>query len=201
MRLFPVCALLFCLGLAAVRADEPPLPKPETQDDATPSPSASVPPPPPTQLIPDDVLPLRDRSAAPAPGTPAFPTIPQLDEGFKANPLSAAAEDYRRRLEWRKLQNKLVNDGEVKAAFASAQGARTDLEKRKLLRRYYELYYGKMIAMAAAPDLKAYLNNRKTEQLNTLPQPRVRPTPTPSATPTPPPAAAPTVPAAPAATL
>ena len=49
----------------------------------------------------------------------------------------------------------MVVDPQVEKALAAAEAARTDLEKRKLLRQYYELYYAKMIGLASKPDLKA----------------------------------------------
>ncbi|MFN2509066.1 MAG: hypothetical protein ABR589_09880 [Chthoniobacterales bacterium] len=75
----------------------------------------------------------------------------------------------------------MQNNAEVKAALATANSARTDLEKRKLLRVYYEMLYAKMTALAA-PEMKTYLNDKKNEALNALPQPRVRPDASPSPT-------------------
>ena len=151
-------------GLIAARAQEPPLPAPDTRE--TPAPPVPVPPVP--QLIPDEILPA-------APPRPSAPSLPQLDEVFKDNPISAAAAEQRARIEWRKLRNLMANDPSVKAAHAKAEAARTDLEKRQLLRRYYEILFGKMMARASTPEMRKYLNDRKNEHLNTLPQPRVRP--------------------------
>ncbi|MFL6594947.1 MAG: hypothetical protein ACJ8HQ_05840 [Chthoniobacterales bacterium] len=143
---------------------------PSTADPA----ATPLPEPPPPQLIPDEILPAATPAAS-------APNLQQLDEAFKDNPITTAAADYRLRIEWRKLRNLVVNDAEVKAALATAEAAKTDLQKRKLLRRYYELIYAKMLARAATPEMKAYLAARKTEHLNMLPQPRVRPEPTPIA--------------------
>ena len=180
-------AFAWSAGEHHLRAQDTPLPKPATQDPAplepTPTPVITpAAPPAAPDLIPADILPPPD-PAAPAP-LPDIPTIEQLDEGLKPPPLSPAAEGYRLHVEWRKLRNQVQNDPAVKAAFARAEAARTDLEKRRLLARYHELFYRKMIA-AAPPDMKAYLNDRKKEQLASLPQPRVRPetappTPTPA---------------------
>ena len=182
-------AFAWSAGQSHVRAQEAPLPKPATQQPAplepTPTPSAEITPASPPSapdLIPADILPPPDQTA-PAP-LPDIPTIEQLDEGLKPPPLSPAAEAYRLHVEWRKLRNRVQNDPAVKAAFARAEAARTDLEKRKLLARYHELFYRKMTAIAP-PEMKTYLNDRKREQLAALPQPRVRPetappTPTPA---------------------
>ena len=88
--------------------------------------------------------------------------------------------------EWRQLKNRTVNDPEVQAAKAYAQTARTDLEKRNRLRNYYNVYYQRMSALAATPEIKLALQALKTSHQGLLAQPRVRPTPdtsTPSPTP------------------
>ena len=87
--------------------------------------------------------------------------IPQLDESFRQNPVSATAENARKHEEWRQLQNRVANDAEIKAALRTADAAHTDLEKRRLLRTYYEIYFGKMITLASNPEIKTYLVARK----------------------------------------
>ncbi|MFL6538052.1 MAG: hypothetical protein ACJ8JD_07730 [Chthoniobacterales bacterium] len=167
---------LFLLTLVAL-AQEPALPSnsplPETSPSA--SPDASAP-----QLIP----------AAPVapvlPSAPPVPDISQLDAAFKQTPLGQAAEEYRLHVEWRKLQNRVEDDPDVIAAHKAANGARTDLEKRELLRAYYKLYYDRMAALASAPDVKAYVQNQKNAHLGSTAQDKVRPSATPGAkTPTP----------------
>jgi hypothetical protein len=97
--------------------------------------------------------------------------------------LSASAESAKYQLEWRELRNRVAADPHVTRALATAETADTDLEKRQLLRQYYELYYGKMIDLATTPGLKAFVKARKDERLSQLPQPRVRPTSTPTPAP------------------
>lgn len=187
MRLFLLLVSVICCAAASrLRAQDAQLPQPATQDPAplepTPAPGPTSPPMAP-DLIPADILPPPDTSGQ-AP-IPDLPTIEQLDEGLKPPPLSPAAENHRRHLAWRKLRNRVQNDPAVKAAFAKADAASTDLEKRKQLARAYELFYRKIAAVAPA-DMKPYLNDRKREHLASLPQPRVRPetalsTPTPAA--------------------
>ncbi len=125
-----------------------------------------------------------------------MPEIPALDEGFKPAPLSPEAENQRKHVEWRRLRNAVQNDREVTAALRDAMEARTDLEKRKLLGRYYDLFYGRMLARASA-DMRPFLLKKKSEAVGLLPQPQVRPgvrmssttgmtpSPTPVASPTP----------------
>ncbi len=139
--------------------------------------------------------PLPNLAPLPLPTIPVIPGISQLDEAFKKSPLGKAAEDYRLHVEWRKLQNEAASDPRVLAASASAAAARTDLEKRKRLRVYYDVYYGLMRSRASTPELKAYIDAQKAAHLGTTAQDRVRPggTPPPTgATPRPTPTPSPT---------
>jgi hypothetical protein len=173
-----------CCGIALAFAQAPDLPKPETQDTPAPSANTSVPAvasSPAPELLPPDVLTPRERvpeNAAPAAGVPS---LPQLDEAFKQKPISNTAALNDAHAEFRQLKNRVVNRAKVKAAFRAAQAAPTDFEKRKLLRRYYDIFFDEMIAIAPRPEFVGYLNDRKKEQLAALAQPRVRPTPSPSA--------------------
>ena len=47
------------------------------------------------------------------------------------------------------------------------------------MRAYYKIFYAHMQALAETPDIKAYLEQKKKEALNSLAQPNVRPEPTP----------------------
>jgi hypothetical protein len=190
MRFFLRTCVILCGFGCVLLAQEPDLPKPETQEPAL-SPTttdASVPnasPSPTPDLIPPDVLPPTERAASRVPTIPNLPTLPQLDEAFKQKPISPTASAAENHAQWRELKNQVVNREDVRAAHRAAEAAHTDLQKRILLRRYYEIFYGEMIALATKPELKAYINDRKNDQLNTLHQPRVRPTPTPTPTPSP----------------
>src|ERR1700686_3488750 len=123
--------------------------------------------------------------------SPELPELSQLDEIFKQTSLGKAADDYRMHVEWRKLQNQVANDPAVVAAKKTAASARTDLEKRKRLGDYYKIYYERMQALAATPEMKAALDGFKAWHLWMLAQPRVRPTPWPAPRPTPAPSATP----------
>jgi hypothetical protein len=67
----------------------------------------------------------------------------------------------------------------VLAAKAATTTAKTDLEKRVLLRAYYNIYYAHMRALASGPEIKSYLDGKKAGALGGLAQQRVRPEPTP----------------------
>jgi hypothetical protein len=123
---------------------------------------------------------------APPPNGPELPELKQLDETFKPPSLGTDADAIKLRLEWRQLRNRTVNDPEVQTAKASAQAARTDLEKRKRLRDYYGVYYQRMSSLTTNVAIKLALEGFKAGHQGALDQPRVRPSPTPEgATPTP----------------
>ena len=181
MRLLLQLCTLVCFA-TALGAQDVDLPQPAANNPAptaSPSPSpAPTPIAPPPDLIPPDILPAPD--TAPVPPPPELATIPQLDEGFKFGPTNKPAENRVLHARWRKLRNSVANDPQLRAARVTAEKARTDLEKRKLLARYYEMLYARMSALAE-PGFRPYLNDRKREALATLPQPRVRPETVPAA--------------------
>jgi hypothetical protein len=136
-----------------------------------------------------DLQPGSDQTTAPA----AMPSIPpdvpelsKLDEAFKQSSLGKTADEFRLRVEVRKLQNQTVNDPVVVAAKVAAESARTDFQKRQRLRDYYNIYYGRMRSLTSDAQTQAALDKLKLEHLAILTQPRVRhdtdaglPTPTP----------------------
>ncbi len=127
-----------------------------------------------------------------SPGSPNVPEISQLDKIFKDTSLGKLGDDLRLHVEWRHLENQVVNDPDVIAARNAAQRARTDLEKRQRLRDYYNIYYGRMGTIAATAEVKAAVEAQKVTHVNQTKQPRVRPaTDAPPPTPTPPPGTTP----------
>jgi hypothetical protein len=168
-------------GIPFSNAQEPPLPVATETPTASPSarPELNIPDIPltvePAPLVPN---------TSPAPGKSA-PPLEELDAAFKRSSLGQAAEEQRMHVEWRKLKNRTVQDPDLVAVKAAADKARTDLEKRNLLRAYYKLYYTRMQALASTPELKAYIEEKKKAALAGLDQPHVRPNPTAGASPSP----------------
>ena len=124
-----------------------------------------------------DLQPRPEELLAPIPTPSASPDLAplsKLDEAFKQTSLGKAADEFRVRTEVRKLQNLAVNDPAVVAARAAAESARTDLEKRRRLRDYYNIYYGRMRALTSNAETQAALDKFKTDHLAMLSQPRVR---------------------------
>jgi hypothetical protein len=140
--------------------------------------------PPAVDLYSTEKQPEVAATPSPEPNGPDLPELSQLDEAFKQRSVSKEVDGRRLHIEWRQLKNRLANDPEVRAAKATVQAARTDLEKRNRLRDYYNVYYERMSALAASVEMKLALQGFKTSHLARLAQPRVRPS-TDSALPTP----------------
>ncbi len=179
MKVFIIAGI--CSFASLLLAQEPPLPA--ATETPAPSPSAR-----PQLDIPD--IPMTVEPSPLVPNTsPApkktLPSLPELDAAFQHSSLGQAAEEQRLHLEWRKLKNRATSDPEVIAAKKAISAARTDLDKRNLMRAYYKLFYARMQAFAETPEVKAYLEQRKKDALNSLAQPNVRPEPSarPTATP------------------
>jgi hypothetical protein len=182
---FLLAIIAIALSGGLLCAQEPPLPAKTETPIPSPGPAGTRP-----QLnIPD--IPIEpptlvpSSSATPPAKAKAAAALSELDAVFQRSPLAAAAEEQRLHLEWRQLQNRTAHDPEVVAAKEAVGKARTDVEKRKLLRAYYTIYYAHMEALADTPEVKNYLNSQKAAALNGLAQPKVRPTPTPRPTPAP----------------
>jgi hypothetical protein len=118
----------------------------------------------------------------PASELPDLPELSQLDEVFKQTSLGKTADEFRVHIEWRRLRNRVANDPEVVAAKKAADAARTDLEKRELIRQYYKIYYARMGALTDRPEIKAALEDMKDKHVGLADQKRVRPSPSPAPT-------------------
>ena len=142
------------------------------------------------QVATDQTLDSIPTSPQPRPTASAAAKLPersQIDEIFKESSLGKEADERRLHLEWRQLQNEVVNQPDLVAAKKSAEMARTDYDKRQRLRDYYELYYGRMRVLAHSAEMRSALDQLKTAHVSQLTQARVRhesdsdlPTPTPT---------------------
>jgi len=118
----------------------------------------------------------KNTNAEPARARPEnVPELSQLDEMFKQTSMGKAADAQRLRVEWRQLQNKVVNDADLIATKRAAQNARTDLQKREKLRAYYKSYYARLRRFAMSPEMKQYIDAMETAHLGLTAQSRVRP--------------------------
>lgn len=187
IKLLLVSISMASIPLAAVSAQEPPLPS----QRETPSPGSEP-------GIPEISVPSLLPNASASPGKTAVhprgaiaPELSQLDQVFKETPLTQAAQEYRLHIAWRELQNRTAHDPEVVAAKEATKTVRTDLEKRAKVRAYYNIFYAHMLALAETQELKNYLNAKKAAVIAGWAQPRVRPEPTASLSPTPTPSTSP----------
>jgi regulator of replication initiation timing len=172
---FCVSILILLAAPWSLVAQEPPLPS--ATETPAPSPSARPElniPDIPIEVEPSPLVP----NMSPAPKK-TIPTIQELDSAFQHSSLGAAVEEQRLHLEWRKLQNRVSDDPEVVAAKKEIHRARTDVEKRDLMRAYYKVFYAHMQALAETPEIKAYLEQKKNAAIGGLAQPHIRPEPTP----------------------
>ena len=124
-------------------------------------------------------------AALPEGPPPRIPAIEELDQAFKQSSLGKAADEARLHAQWRELSNRIINDADLVAARSKADNMKTDLSKRQQLRVYYTMFYDRMRAQAASPELRNYIEVRKTQHLGLTAQNRVRPSPHPVATPKP----------------
>jgi len=116
--------------------------------------------PPSVDLFPEQEE--EEPSPTPPPNGPELPELKQLDDSFnKPKSLGKDADTLQVHALWRQLKNRTVNDPDVQAAKKYAQAAPTDLEKRKRLSDYYEVYYRRMSALATTPELKLALQALK----------------------------------------
>src|SRR5437764_14885547 len=116
---------------------------------------------------------------------PRIPAIDELDQAFKQSSLGKAVDEARLHAQWRELSNRIINEPDLVAARTKADKMKTDLAKRQQLRFYYTMFYDRMRAQAASPELKNYIDTRKIQHLGLTAQNRVRPSPNPAATPKP----------------
>jgi hypothetical protein len=179
MKLLIVASFCSCASL--LLAQEPPLPAAAETPALSPRvrPQIDIPDIPMT-VEPSPLVP----NTSPTPKK-NIPSLPELDAAFQHSSLGQAVEEQRLHLEWRKLKNRASDDPAVIAAKKAIAAGRTDLEKRNLMRAYYTIFYAHMLALAEAPDVKAYLEQKKKEAINSLAQPNVRPEPSPSPSATP----------------
>ena len=177
-RHFHIAAAGLALGMIVSAQSPPPASAPPAAADVksvtpepapSPSPSVAVEPP---SLIPPNILP--GPAAGALPQIPLVPELQQLNQLFKQSSLGRVADEARLHLQMAKLETRIRNDDELHAALASAQRARTDLEKRHCLKSYYHLYYNKLRTLAEMPDLKTYLDLQETVHTVILLQPKTR---------------------------
>ncbi len=92
----------------------------------------------------------------------------------KTNKTTAAEEDVKQRIQYRLAKNKAVRDPAVLAALEAAEKAKTDLEKREAMKRYYALLNARILKIDGSLSKSA--TERKTYSTRRLDQTRIDPT-------------------------
>jgi hypothetical protein len=131
------------------------------------------------------VAPVPGAPAAPAPA--AVPEVTLIPEMVPENPKPApepkpaqkskteeSAEEMVVRIHFREAQIKALRDPQVQAEWDRAAKAKTDLEKREALKRYYKLLHGQIVKIDAS--VKKLSEFREAASLRRLEQTRIDPT-------------------------
>ena len=154
-------------GAQAVRAEQAAAPLPVAGPAFSPNTPVE-----PASIIPPNTLPAPGTTSLPA--IPASPELKQLNELFKRSSLGKIADEHRLHVQMSALQIQIRNDADLQELKAAALEAPTQLEQRHGFRRYYELYYRKLLGRADSPELRDYLKAEEAAQELTLLQPRTR---------------------------
>jgi len=107
----------------------------------------------------------------PAPASSARGTAPKPP---KVNKTQVAEDEVKQRLEYRLAKNKAVRDPAVVAAWAEAERARTDFDRREWLKRYYSLLNTRIRKIDGS--LSKVAVERETDAARRLQQTRIDPT-------------------------
>lgn len=128
-------------------------------------------------LIPDNLPqnPKPQGSAIPQPTSmPRSTTRGVTSVPSKPSKTQVAEDEVKQRIQYRLAKNKAVRDPAVQAAWDEAQRARTDLEKREALTRYYTLLNARIRKIDGS--LSKVAIERQTNSTRRLQQTRIDPT-------------------------
>jgi hypothetical protein len=132
---------------------------------AAPAPAAPMPAAEPeVTLIPEQV-PQNVKPSAAAAAEPKAETKSKTEEN---------AEELIARIHFREARVKALRDPQVQAEWDTAMKAKTDLEKREALKRYYKLLYARILKLDSSVKKVAEL--RQQSALRRLEQTRIDPT-------------------------
>jgi type IV secretory pathway VirB10-like protein len=130
------------------------------------TPQLSVPP------LPDLPPPIQTSKPAVKPARPE-PAKPQKTQPSRTE---AAEADLEERIRFRAARDKVRQDPALQQQWDRAQEARTDYEKREILKQYYRDFYARVAKADPDPRLKKLIEFNRTRSLNSLEQTRIQPT-------------------------
>lgn len=137
MKIAPPLLSLLLLAPAPLLAEEKPA------APAAEKPLQLAPEPAPTDILIPGNLPQNPKpqgSAIPQPSSmPRSTTRGVTSMPSPPNKTQVAEDEVKQRIQYRLAKNKAMRDPAVQAALAAAESAKTDLEKREAMKRYYNL--------------------------------------------------------------
>lgn len=152
---------------------------PVLAQETKPEPAPEKPP----QLSPTDILIPENLPQNPKPQGSAIPqpsSMPRsATRGVTSLPggpskTQIAEDEVKQRIQYRLAKNKAVREPAVQAAWDEAQRAKTDLEKREAMRRYYTLLNARIRKIDGS--LSKLTVERQTDATRRLQQTRIDPT-------------------------
>jgi hypothetical protein len=84
-----------------------------------------------------------------------------------------SADSIKRKIHFREVQNQALNDDRIMGEWETAQAAKTDMEKRTVMKSYYNHLFDKMLKID--PGLKLEIEASRKSRVNRYNQNRVRP--------------------------
>ena len=145
-----------------------PAKSPAANPESTPAPADPIPrPAAPPSLLPDEIPAAAARR--PGPPKPAAPGKP----GGSLKPQATAAE-FDLRIRYRKARNVAEINDRVRAAWDDSRDAKTDLQKRQTLRRYYDVLFAQMLSVDRG--IAPLVEQRHKAENARLTQSRIAPT-------------------------
>jgi hypothetical protein len=137
-----------------------------------------APEPAPTDILIPENIPQNAKpqgSAIPQPSSlPSSSTRNPRTAPSKPSKTQIAEDEVKQRIQYRLAKNKAVRDPAVQAAWDAAETARTDLEKREALKRYYTLLNARIRKVDGS--LSKVAIERQTAATRRLEQTRIDPT-------------------------
>ena len=114
----------------------------------------------------------------PKPGAKSQGSRPEQGKPRPSEPsrTEAAEADLEERIRFRVARDKVRQDPALQMEWDRAQAARTDYEKREILKRYYKEFYARVAKADPDPRLKKLIELNRTRSLRTLEQTRIQPT-------------------------
>ncbi len=164
-----LCVALPC----ALAKDKAPAPAPEKPLQLAPEPA-------PTDILIPENIPQTSKpqgSAIPQPMAPASRSNSSsavAPTRTKPNKTQIAEDEVKQRIQYRLAKNKAVRDPAVQSAWDDAEQAKTDLEKREALKRYYTLLNARIRKIDGS--LSKVAIERQTLATRRLDQTRIDPT-------------------------